>query len=334
MEAIDSLELSPEAFDTVRNIVIVPVSPWHIRFVPNYLQILQDKTAAGHEPIGRYKCKKCNDTVTPVRGMTEERRWHFRHLAGTKCSNREFTAKGESAEHLMSNVLIYNFISRGGILNARCKCGCGDMISENKIKLEKGQEITLNYPVDPNNKRLHSDIGIYEGDKTICIIEIKHTYKTTFRPEPWYEFSTSDIIPIAEQFTSLDYIQITDVRDRQCIKCKELELQKEETKRIKIAEAKCKDKEKELQTEKIKIKDDHQQQQHIANIKTHQQQQQQQLYQIDMTLSNLDKEGAAAFQPTFKFLTEQRIHQMNKNRYLLIDTLKSQRNALVLNVTS
>jgi hypothetical protein len=235
------IEISAPAFDTVRQLLVLPVSPWHQKYVPSSVPILQRKSEASSELVGRYICLQCNTAVLPKRGNSGLKRWHFAHYPVTPCSQSKETIKGkESADHLMSKMLIFNFLKRGGIFTVRCKCSCNNLVSSHEIKLEKSQDISIEYRLKDGNR---ADICIHDkkGDE-VYIIEICYSHKTTsIRKEPWFEFMTDSILERGEEFKTIDHIQLTDIKEHVCGKCQELHRQENETKILlaSIAEAKC-----------------------------------------------------------------------------------------------
>lgn len=168
-----------------------------------------------------YTCPECSKEVIPRKGNV--RKHHFAHKASTDpCSY--FDRPSESQQHKIAKIAILSHLENGNMIYTTYKCPVSYdkfHICETYIKLYEDDIIQLEYR-DTQNKYV-ADIAILNKGTPRILIEIYHTHNTTTctRPEPWYEFSTSDVLDSSfEKQTHLQCLRNRENVDSKCEYCR------------------------------------------------------------------------------------------------------------------
>lgn len=157
-----------------------------------------------------YMCPECKREVIPRQG--EIRRAHYAHKT-TQNPCFYFDRPNESQQHKIAKILLASYLNSGKSILVSSKC-CNQTVHYESIRLLEGDTVILEYR-DIEGKYV-ADLAIINNGVPRIILEVFHTHKTTscVRPEPWYEFNTTDIF--AQSF----HIQCCRVRTEPCEICK------------------------------------------------------------------------------------------------------------------
>jgi Competence protein CoiA-like family len=166
-----------------------------------------------------YKCIDCQQKVIFRKGTVNKA--HFAHYSPTNtCTYYEHPnesqlhkdAKLKMAEYLKSKEKIeFSWSCR------QCSSWPG---GEEDISYQDGDEVVIEYR-DPLGKYI-ADIALINHGKVRYIFEVKHTHTTTttVRPEPWFEFTTEDILSPESYFNNqLSLTCIRQTKNRYCDNC-------------------------------------------------------------------------------------------------------------------
>lgn len=167
----------------------------------------------------KYVCPECSEYVFVKQGKI--RKAHFSHYAKSVCNY--YDHPNESQIHKDCKFRLKSWLEQKISLNIFYKCfnsDCKRYFNKLSILLEEDDKVILEYR-DPEGKYV-ADLAILNKDKVKYIFEVLHTHSTeTERPEPWFEFRTSDLIDI----TPKESIGLFNVRnsyedDYECYNCK------------------------------------------------------------------------------------------------------------------
>ena len=182
-----------------------------------------------------YLCPECKAPVIHKR-ESRGRRAHFAHKVLKKeCSSNIITKyyKNESEEHKQCKYKLKEMLMNGITLNITQSSSknCNSHL-HHKVNKLKGDKILLEFIFNYNGRKRVADIAILDSkDNLKSILEIKRHNRTieNKRPEPWFEFSCSQIskeFGIYMKLNEMNFI-LTDIdlscsRNRDCQICPQL----------------------------------------------------------------------------------------------------------------
>jgi len=147
--------------------------------------------------LEEYVCVECSKKVIPKQGPI--RAYHFAHMSESKCN---FYNPGESEKHKNCKYFIAEAYKdkKIGCLFRTClegkKCVNDNNIDLDDLEYKDGDNVQIEYSFKFNDKDYRADVAVVNDEKIRYIFEIKHTSLTCEedRPEPWFEFTTKEIL--------------------------------------------------------------------------------------------------------------------------------------------
>jgi len=234
----NNLIISAPAFDTLENKLIYPIKPENIEATSKYIIFSHIIESNIEYEKDRFKCVKCNETVTEVMGTLN--RWHFKHAPGSQCTYTEEIELedknvgkkgGESNIHKLAKYELCNKLRQRAqisIIGSKCRTtDCPHRLNKINIIIDNTDDVKIEKTID--NEGHIADVVVFDRHGNIkYIFEVLHTNKTISRPSQWFEIRAEEILEKCNSNIILDKIDdnnkkgsiiLEDVKDYYCGKC-------------------------------------------------------------------------------------------------------------------
>jgi hypothetical protein len=216
------VKIHPPAYDNNIGKLVYPISPTDKIPINSWLNDVE-KLPCKKDRGENYICTECGNNVFSKRGTKVS--WHFSHYPDDNCRNKKNNTINEGDHHLQAKNLLYTLLkNKVNIHIFGTKCShCNNILKGHNILYLDGDEVYTERIIDDNSNR--ADVAIINNGNIRYIFEVFNTSKTkSYRPEPWFEISSDQIIDknTGYQAKDIDNIQLNDIKEYICGDCEKI----------------------------------------------------------------------------------------------------------------